>query len=88
MRRSSPRRQDGVQPPLLPLEAYAVSLQALVDHQTQDVLFVVETVDPIENRLVALWSTGPVPLDRYLKTMHKAHKEFLKQLWDSAGPFA
>ena len=88
MRRKSVDRQAGIQPPLVPLEAYAVSLQALVDHETQDVLFVVETVDPVENRLVALWSTAPYPLDKYLRGLHKAHKEFLKQLWDACGPFA
>jgi hypothetical protein len=45
-------------------------------------------VDPISDQLNALWVSGPVPVDRYLKILHEAHKEFLRQLWDASGPFA
>jgi len=80
--------KDGVQPPLFALPAYATTLQALVDHDNGTVVFAVQTVDPIADSLVALWSSAPVPVDRYLKMMHSAHKEFLEQLWQAAGPFA
>jgi len=76
------------QPPLMHTVACATTLSALVDHDEYTVVFVVETTDPTTHTLQALWSSAPHPLDRYLKGMHQAHKEFLKQLWDAAGPFA
>lgn len=76
-----------VQPTLFRLPAAAVTLQALIDHEEHSVVFGVQTLDPIEDRLVALETWFPVDLDRYLKTMHDVHKTFLRQLWDAAGPF-
>ena len=76
------------QPPLFGLAASAVTLQALVDREEQSVVFGVQTVDPINDNLVALWVSDPVSADRYLKKLHMAHKEFLTQLWDATGPFA
>ena len=76
------------QPPLFALAAQAVTLQACVDNENGTVVFAVQAVDPINDNLIALWSSAPVPVERYLRTMHTAHKEFLKLLWDATGPFA
>lgn len=76
------------QPPLFNLAASAVTLQACVDLESGSVVFAVQTVDPINDNLVALWSSSPVPVERYLKTLHQAHKEFLTQLWEQTGPFS
>jgi hypothetical protein len=76
-----------VQPPLFRLPAVAVTLQALVDLEEHSVVFGVQTVDPISDRLVALWSSAPTDLDRYLTTLHEAHKEFLRELHDATSPF-
>jgi len=78
----------GAQPPLFSLPAVAVTLQACVDAEAGTVVFAVQAVDPISDNLVALWTTGPVPVDRHLKKMHEAHKEFLDLLWHFTGPFA
>jgi hypothetical protein len=80
--------KDGVQPPLFHLPAAAVTLQALVDHDNGTVVFAVQTVDPISDHLIALWSSSPVPVERYLKALHEAHREFLEQTWEACGPFA
>lgn len=77
-----------VQPSLFPLPAVAVSLHALCDSVGETVVFVVESRDPVEGSLCALWSSSPLPTDRYLKGLHEAHKEFLRQVWDVTGPFA
>lgn len=79
---------DGVQPPLFHLPAVAVTLQACVDAEDGTVVFSVQAVDPINDQLVALWSTAAVPVDRHLKKMHEAHKEWLDLLWHFTGPFA
>lgn len=79
--------KDGVQPPLFNLAAYSTTLQACIDHENGTVVFGVQTVDPIGDHLISLWCSAPVPLERYLKTMHEAHREFLNQLWEAAGPF-
>jgi len=31
--------------------------------------------------------SAPVDLDRYLKASREAHNEWLRQLWEGAGPF-
>ena len=80
--------KDGVQPPLFHLPASAVTLQALVDTDNHSLVFGVQTVDPISDHLVALWTSAPVPLDRYLKMLHEAHREYLEQLWNATGPFS
>ena len=80
--------KTGVQPPLFDLAAQAVTLQACVDRDNGTVVFAVQAVDPINDQLIALWSSSPVPVERYLKTMHTAHKEWLSLLWDACGPFA
>ncbi len=80
--------KHGVQPPLFSIPAQAVTLQACVDHENGTVVFAVQTVDPINDQLIALWSSSPVPVERYLKTMHEAHREYLNQLWEACGPFA
>lgn len=80
--------KDGVQPPLFSLPAQAVTLQALVDNDNGTVVFAVQAVDPINDHLIALWSSAPVPVERYLKALHEAHKEFLNLVWDACGPFA
>jgi hypothetical protein len=76
------------QPPLFHLAAAATTIQACVDRDNGTVVFAVQTVDPISDQLIALWSSSPVPVERYLKTLHEAHREFLNQLWDATGPFA
>jgi hypothetical protein len=76
------------QPPLFGLPALAVTFQALVDQEAHSVVFGVQTVDPITDTLNALWVSSPVDLDRYLKACREAHNEFLKQLYEAAGPFA
>lgn len=76
------------QPPLFDLAATAVTLQACVDRDNGSVVFAVQAVDPINDNLIALWSSSPVPVERYLKTLHQAHREFLSMLWDATGPFA
>jgi len=88
MRNPWKESQEGVHTPLFGLPASAVTLQALVDNDNGTVVFAVQTVDPISDHLVALWSSAPVPVERYLKMMHTAHKEFLEQLWEACGPFA
>lgn len=75
------------QPPLFRVAAASVTLQACVDHENHSVVFGVQTMDPVSDTLQALWSSSPVDLDRYLKALHEAHQEFLRQLWDAAGPF-
>jgi len=75
------------EPPLFSLPAAAVTLQALIDHDAHSVVFGVQTVDPINDTLAALWVCPPVSLDGYLKQLHGAHKEFLEQVWSAAGPF-
>ena len=77
-----------VQPSMFPLSSVAVSLHALVDNLDQTVVFVVESRDPLEGSLCALWSSAPVPSENHLKGLHTAHKEFLRQVWDVTGPFA
>ena len=77
-----------VEPPLFRHDACAVSLQALVDHVSQTVVFVCEAREPATLRLCALWSSSPLPLDRFINGMHEAHEEFLKMLWEATGPFA
>jgi len=62
-------------------------MQALVDHDNGTVVFGVQTLDPIGDHLIALWCSSPVPLEKYLKAMHEAHREYLNQLWDATGPF-
>lgn len=76
------------QPPLFSLAAQAVTLQACVDHDNGTVVFAVQAVDPINDNLIALWCSQPVPVERYLKAMHEAHREFLTMLYDATGPFA
>jgi hypothetical protein len=76
------------QTPLFRLAASAVTLQALIDHDSGSLVFGVQTVDPINDQLCALWSSAPIELERYLKGLHEAHSEFLSQLWDAAGPFS
>jgi len=80
--------KSGAQPPLFSLAAQAVTLQACVDNENGTVVFAVQAVDPINDQLIALWSSSPVPVERYLKTMHQAHREFLELLWEATGPFA
>lgn len=80
--------KGGAQPPLFNLAAQAVTLQACVDHDNGTVVFGVQAVDPINDQLIALWCSAPVPVERYLKTLHEAHKEFLEVLWQACGPFA
>ncbi len=77
-----------VEPPLFPYEAGAVSLLALVDRVDGSVVFVCEARNPTDGRLCALWSSAPLPLDRFITGMHEAHEEFLKMLWEATGPFA
>lgn len=76
------------QPPLFRVPALAVTLQALIDHEDGSMVFGVQTVDPISDTLQHLWVSSPVPVDRYLKAMHEAHREFLEQLYEASGPFA
>lgn len=76
------------QPPLFTLPASAVTFQALIDRDEGSIVFGVQTVDPISDVLTALWVCPPVPIDRYLKAMHEAHRQFLEQLYDAAGPFS
>lgn len=77
-----------IEPPLFPYEAGAVSLSALVDRVDQTVVFVVEARNPSDGRLCALWSSAPLPLDRFIKGLHEAHEEWLKLVWEATGPFA
>jgi len=77
-----------VEPPLFPHEAAAVSLHALVDGVEQTVCFIAEARSPSDGRLCALWSTSPLPLDSFLGGLHDAHSEWLKMVWNAAGPFA
>jgi len=58
-----------------------------VDQEDHTVVFGVQSVDPISDTLTALWVQPPLDLDRYLKGAHAAHKEWLRQVWDAAGPF-
>jgi hypothetical protein len=76
------------QPPLFALPAQAVTLQGLIDHDSGSIVFGVQSVDPINDTLTALWVCPPLPIDRYLKGLHEAHSEFLQQLYDAAGPFS
>lgn len=80
--------KDAPQPPLFSIPASAVTLQGLIDREAHSVVFGVQTVDPISDTLNALWVSSPLQLDRYLKGLHEAHREFLNQLYDAAGPFA
>jgi len=75
------------QPSLFGLPAVAITLQALIDHEAHSAVFGVQTVDPITDTLNALWVSAPVDLDRYLKASREAHTEWLRQLWEGAGPF-
>jgi hypothetical protein len=75
------------QPPLFAIPAVAITLQACIDRDNGSVVFGVQAVDPINDQLVALWSSSAVPEDRYLKTMHEAHREWLELLWEHTGPF-
>lgn len=77
-----------LEPPLFPYEAAAVQLSALVDGVAQTVVFVAESRNPSDGRLCALWSSSPLPLDRFLDGMHEAHAAWLEMLWDATGPFA
>jgi hypothetical protein len=79
--------KDGVQPPLFALPAVAVTLQALYDRDNGTVVFAVQAMDPINDQLIALWSSAPVPEERYLRALHEAHREFLELMWDQLGPF-
>jgi len=76
------------EPPLFRYEAGAVSLHALVDGVAQTVVFVAESRNPSDGKLCALWSSAPLPLDRFLDGLHEAHAEWLSQVWDATGPFA
>jgi hypothetical protein len=75
------------QSPIFVLPAAAVTMQSLVDREEHSMVFGVQTVDPISDTLNALWVSSPIDLDRYLNGLHDAHAEFLRQLWDAAGPF-
>lgn len=77
-----------VEQPLFKYEACSVSLHALVDGVDQTVVFVAESRNPSDGKLCALWSTSPLPLDRFLDGMHEAHAHWLEQVWDATGPFA
>jgi len=76
------------QPALFGRSAVAVQLLALVDPEDETVVFLVESKEAPGQKLIALWSSSPQPLERYIDSMHEAHKEFLSQLWDASGPFA
>lgn len=80
--------KGGVQPPLFELAASATTLQACYDRTNETIVFGVQTLDPIDDHLIALWCSPPVSADRYLKMLSTAHKEFLRQLWENTGPFA
>jgi hypothetical protein len=80
--------ENVVEPALFPHAAVACTLSALVDNLDHTVVFVVEAREPIAQRLTGLWSSGPQPFDSYLATMHEAHAEWLKMLWENSGPFA
>jgi hypothetical protein len=80
--------KSGTQPPLFMVPASSITLQACIDRDNGTIVFGVQAVDPINDQLMALWSSSPVPVERYLKTMHQAHKEWLDLLWQFSGPFA
>jgi hypothetical protein len=75
------------QPPLFAPQALAVTLQLLVDHTDETAVWGVQTVDPIDGHLVALWASSPMPLDQVDQGMRAAHQEFLTQTRDATGPF-
>lgn len=88
MGESPPNVNAVVEPTLFPLEAVAVSLHALTDAMDQTVVYVVESRDPISGKLVALWSSSPMPFGTEDRGMRQAFKEWSAQVWNATGPFA
>lgn len=77
-----------VEPPLFPLEACALKLEALVDRSTETVVFVVASIDPVNLALNALWSSSPIPFEHADAGYRKASSEFYDLLYGATGPFA
>lgn len=75
------------QPAMFGPRAVAVSLLALIDPEDETVLFVCEAREAPGERLVALYSTSPVPMHEHLRKLSEAYKEFTAMLWDATGPF-
>lgn len=76
-----------VEPVLFPGGAICVTLEAMLDPEEGTVLFCMRAMDVGVGKLIALWSSAPVPFEDYGRTQWQALKEFGDVVKDHSGPF-
>lgn len=76
------------EPQLFRSGAVVLSLQALCDYTDETIVWVCEARDPIDGKLRALWSTGPLPFHDADEHSRMAGREFTRLFKALTGPFS
>jgi hypothetical protein len=76
-----------VEPDLFPGGAICVTLEALIDPEDATTIFVVRAQDVGAGKLVALWSSSPMPNESVPHVSRAAIGEFTRILDRYTGPF-
>lgn len=76
-----------VEPTLFPGGALSITCEALLDPEELTLLFVVRAFDVGNGKLIALWSSSPVPFEDYERIQRRAIKEFTDLTHHHSGPF-